>query len=231
MAYWMAVYNDVQIFLPYMHLYGSVMSLRTEAQGNCGVNDIKRPGIQPQPIHMQIASLALTLINSLWVHSFHVNKDLAAFEWSGTLSGERQRERELVANLTVKPPQDIMQPPSCRPNPAHRCRTEPALVQGRRKRRQKKSSTLVSLIPSQQQRSSKTPWLNWVNDLRLSQSRAVCPVDPMNENRSCCSIALPVFAFSTVSNSIAVSLIACRLKKNRPHQMKFCETSKMSLKV
>lgn len=74
----------------------------------CTVNDIKRPGIQPQPIHMQMASLALTLINSLWVYSFPVNKDLAAFEWSRTLSGERQKERGLVADVTVKPPQDIM---------------------------------------------------------------------------------------------------------------------------
>lgn len=179
----------------------------------CGVNDIKRPGIQPQPIHMQIAGIALTLINSLWVHSFPVNKDLAAFEWSSTLSGERQRERELVANLTVKPPQDIMQPPSCQPNPPSRCRTEPELVQGRRKRGQKKAAFLF-LIPSQQQKSSKTPWLNWVNDSRLSQSRAVCPVDPMNENGSCCSIALPVFAFQQRPYSNAVSVIACGLKKS-----------------
>ena len=183
----------------------------------CGVNDIKRPGIQPQPIHMQMASLALTLINSLWVHSFHVNKDLAAFEWSSTLSGERQRERGLVANLTVKPPQDIMQPPSCQPNPAHRCRTEPALVQGTSKRRQKKSSTLVSHSISAA-KSSKAPWLNRVNDLRLSQSRAVCPVDPMNENGSCCSLALPVFAFV---HSIAVLPITRWLKK----QMTVCEIS------
>lgn len=188
-----AVYEEIQPFLPNMYPWQCAVS-EDRSLRHCGVNDIKRPGIQPQPIHMQMASLALTLINSLWVHSFHVNKDLAAFERSGTLSRQRQRERGLVADLTVKPPQDIMQPPCCGPNPAHRGRTEPALVQGMRRRRQRKAA-LLFFIPSQQQKSSKTPWLNAVNDLRLSQSRAVCPADPMNENGSCCSIALHVFAF------------------------------------
>lgn len=193
MADFLAVHKDVKIFLPNVHLWQCDVP-EDRSPRHWGMNDIKRPGIQPQPIHMQMASLALTLINSLWVYSFPVNKDLAAFEWSGTLSGERQRERELVANLTVKPPQDIMQPPSCWPNPPRRCRTEPALVQGTRKRKQKKA-VLLFLIPSQQQKSSKAWWLNRVNDLRLSQSRAVCPVEPMNENGSCCCIALRVFAY------------------------------------
>lgn len=80
---------------------------------HCGVNDIKRPGIQPQPIHMQMDSLALTLINSLWVHSFPVNKDLAAFEWSGTLSGERER--------TGGNPPYSRAPPPTHPPPGTQC--------------------------------------------------------------------------------------------------------------
>lgn len=212
MADFLAAYKDALIFFPNMHLWQCDVP-EDRSRRHWGMNDIKRPGIQPQPIHMQIASLALTLINSLWVHSFPVNKDLAAFEWSSTLSVERQRERELVANLTVKPPQDIMQPPFCWPNPPRRCRTEPVLVQETRKRRQKKAA-LLFLIPSQQQKSSKAPWLNSMNDLRLSQSRAVCPVEPMNENGSCCFIALPVFAYQQRPYSIAVSLIACWLKSS-----------------
>lgn len=201
-AYLLAVYKDVQIFLPNLHLWQSDVP-KDRSLRHWGMNDIRRLGIQPQPIHMQIAILALTLINSLWVHSFPVNKDLAAFEWSSTLSRERQRQRELVASFTVKPPQDIMQPPSCWPNPPCRCRTEPALVQGTRKRRQKKAA-LLFLIPSQQQKSSKGPWLNSVNDLRLSQSRAVCPLDPKNENGSYCSLTLPVFAYQQLPQSFAV---------------------------
>lgn len=126
---------------------------------------------------MQMASLALTLINSLWVHSFPVNKDLAAFEWSGTLSGERQREREPVANLTVKPPQDIMQPPSCRPNPPRRCGTESAPVQGTRTRRQKKAA-LLFLIPSQLQKLLQNPMTELSEWLETEPVKSCVPSGP-----------------------------------------------------
>lgn len=96
-----------------------------------------------------------------------------------------------MANLTVKPPQDIMQPPSCRPNPPSRCRTEPEPVQGRRQ----KKAALLFLIPSQQKKSSRNPRRNPVKDWRLSQSRAVCPAEAVNEDGSRCSMALPVFGF------------------------------------
>lgn len=138
--------------------YSSVMSEKTEAQGNGVMNDIKRAGTQPWSIHMQMASLALTLINSVWVHSFVVNKDLAACEWGVHWVGQRERERELVASLTVKPPQDIMQPPSCRPNPC-RCRTE--LLQGVRKKETKESSTLFFLILYEQQGPPKPHDQTW----------------------------------------------------------------------
>ncbi len=127
-----------------------------------GENDIKRPGIQPQPIHMQIASFALTLINSLWVHSFPVNKDLVAFEQSGTLRGERQREGELVANLTVKPPQDIMQPPPCCPNPPCRCKTENVLVQETRKWRQRKQHSCFLFHLSGKSPPKLHDWTQWM---------------------------------------------------------------------
>lgn len=132
------------------------------------MNDIKRPGIQPQLIHMQIASLALTLINSLWVHSFPVNKDLDAFEWSSTLSGERERT---ASKPYCKAPQDIMQPPSSWPNPPHRAGSGT-----RTEKRRHKRAVLLFFIPSQHQKFSKSPSPNWLNDSRLSQSRAVCLV-------------------------------------------------------
>lgn len=64
MADFLAVYKDVKIFLPNMHLWQCDVP-EDRSPRHWGMNDIKRPGIQPQPIHMQMASLALTLINSL----------------------------------------------------------------------------------------------------------------------------------------------------------------------
>lgn len=162
------VYEDIQIVLSDMHLWQCDVT-EDRSLRHCGVNDIRRPGIQPQPIHMQIPSLVLTLINSLWVHSFPVNRDLAAFEQSGTLSGERHSERALVVNLTVKPPQEIMQPPSCQNNPPCRCRT--TLLQGREKGDKRKQSSCFSFHPSPQKSNDWTEWMtgDWVSQELCAQ--------------------------------------------------------------
>lgn len=187
-----------------MHLWQCDVS-EDRSPRRCGVNDIKRPGIQPQPIHMQIASLALTLINSLWVHSFPVNKDLAACEWSSTLSGERQREKELVANLTVKPPQDIKQPPSCRPNPPRRCRTEPVQLRGTRKgdKRKRLSCFLFHL----RGRSPPKPhdWTRWMTRDWASQELHVCWTPWMQTGQAATKLCLGLI-FNNIQTVYGLSL-------------------------
>lgn len=91
---------------------------------------------------MQIAELAPSLINSLWVHGLPVNKDLGAFEWRRPLSGQRLRGRELGSNFTVKASQDTKQPPSRRPDPPDRNGTERAPLPQARKRRQRRAAPL-----------------------------------------------------------------------------------------
>lgn len=208
----LTVYKDIQIVLPDMHLWQCDVS-KDRSLRHCGVNDIRRPGIQPQLIHMQIPSLALTLINSLWVHSFPVNKDLAAFEQSSTLSGERHRERALVVNLTVKPPQDIMQPPSCQTNPPRRCRTEP--VHGTRKGGQKKSSALVSYsIPPQVLKNPMTELSEW---LEIEPVKSCVPSGPYEWEWVMLLYSTACICFSTMSIQYWLLLIA----KKQHHQWRF----------
>lgn len=58
---------------------------------------------------------------------------------------------ELVVNLTVKPPQDIMLPPSCRVNPPHRCWMESAPLEQQQKEDKENAALLFPVLTNKPQ--------------------------------------------------------------------------------